>query len=250
MRKFYYWAALIFFLGGCTTTPEVQTSADETINLNGYQTFAWLPNNPNEMKAAENSMYNFLLNNQITETKIKDQVSKVLMDRGMIPNMNEPDVLLQYHIVFQERETVTEQPLYSAAPNTVGPTPWNFGPRPEFQRNRLQGNYTVYPYTYNYVNGINMYNTTTDGVYYGSLYPSYYIGSYFEKSTFQEGTMVIDVIDRKKNRLVWRGWTTEPYNDAMALEDFLGPQISTIMDRFPLYGSGAGSPADATVKNN
>lgn len=42
---------------------------------------------------------------------------------------------------------------------------------------------------------------------------------------FEEGTLIVDVMDGRTNRLVWRGWAQEPMGDVLQNRDALAKRI-------------------------
>ena len=53
---------------------------------------------------------------------------------------------------------------------------------------------------------------------------------------YQEGTIIIDVIDRAKDQLVWRGWSVSRNRDGNYDEAEINRAISQILMRFPPGG--------------
>lgn len=216
----------------CSTAPQAYTTAERTIDMGAYKTFAWLPRQPLEAEQARGSAYELLYDNDITERNIKDRVNAVLISKGMEINVNDPDALFQYHIVIEKREQLINTPIVANPPNILMPDPGFIGTFTNTVYNRLTNDYTVYPYTYHFQQGINIYNTTPHGFTYGNPYVPYVIGNYFEKIDFSEGTLIIDMIDRKTNKLVWRGWSKEAITEPGDFEKHLTPKITAIMELF------------------
>jgi hypothetical protein len=56
-------------------------------------------------------------------------------------------------------------------------------------------------------------------------------------TTYEAGTLVIDVIDRRTNRLVWRGWAQTNIEDALAdpsrLAAVIDEATARMLERFP-----------------
>jgi len=54
---------------------------------------------------------------------------------------------------------------------------------------------------------------------------------------FQEGTLVVDVIDTQTNRLIWRGWARNTLGDTLQNQDRLATRIdhavAALLDRLP-----------------
>jgi len=78
---------------------------------------------------------------------------------------------------------------------------------------------------------------------YGPGYPYYphwyaaphYRGPYYhyDQRSYQEGTLIIDVVDRERNELVWRGWRAGEVRAARFRDGQLQQQIDRILNHFP-----------------
>jgi hypothetical protein len=51
---------------------------------------------------------------------------------------------------------------------------------------------------------------------------------------YTEGTLIIDMIDAKNNKLVWRGWTSRVVNQPSISEALLEKALGEIFKNFPL----------------
>lgn len=58
----------------------------------------------------------------------------------------------------------------------------------------------------------------------------------YREYTYREGTVIIDIVDVKKKRLIWQGWLSESVDDKRDMED-VEMDIRSIMARFPLKAS-------------
>lgn len=80
--------------------------------------------------------------------------------------------------------------------------------------------------------------TSSGGPYYAGG-PSPYVyggGTYISSVPYQEGTLVIDVIDAESAQIVWRGWAVGPTDDRSYTEAEVGAVVKRILDRFPPEG--------------
>jgi hypothetical protein len=50
---------------------------------------------------------------------------------------------------------------------------------------------------------------------------------------YQEGTIIIDIVDRSKDQLAWRGWMTSRNRDGYFDEPEIARAVRTILTRFP-----------------
>ncbi len=66
-----------------------------------------------------------------------------------------------------------------------------------------------------------------------ALTPSMVVGYRIRQIPFKEGTVVIKIIDRKKNRLVWRGCGTSCIMDPYNFKDELESKIYALFKRYP-----------------
>lgn len=121
--------------------------------------------------------------------------------RGYSINVENPDLLILTHTMFQEREEYVRTPVYSSYSY--------FGP----------------------------------GFYAGPWYNYYYLGytsipqvvGYdIEKIDYVEGRIVIDIIDRKENKVVWRGWSKGEKDDPKEVQEDLKETIDEIFEEYPV----------------
>lgn len=126
---------------------------------------------------------------------IQNTVDKELAMRGMTADTAAPDVLLRYHIGAQNQATYHNQPVYSYAP-----------PQPIFWGR---------------------------GVWYagGGYYPVY---NRTYRSIVREGTLSVDVIDRRTNNVVWRGLSAERVDHYTGLGTEIPKIIQAIFERYPV----------------
>lgn len=81
-------------------------------------------------------------------------------------------------------------------------------------------------------------------VYYGhGRYPYYYGASAGGVSTYnyQEGTLIVDVIDAGTRQLAWRGWAVGVNRKGYYTDEKVGEAVRAVLERFPLQGSAAAS---------
>ena len=71
---------------------------------------------------------------------------------------------------------------------------------------------------------------------YGAYWTGYYGPRSVDVQYYEEGTLIIDVIDPGENRLVWRGSATRVLDRAMTPEradEIVLEAVRKIFDRFP-----------------
>ncbi|MFN3405714.1 MAG: DUF4136 domain-containing protein [Cytophagaceae bacterium] len=224
---------MLVFLGACaTTTPSAYHSYDTAADFTKYRTFAWITAEKEDCpEPADKTLYD----NPLIEKHIKQRVSQRLREKGMRLDRDNPQVLINYDIIVENKERIVNIPIIANQPNFAIYNPNIVSPTtPYFMYNYLRNDFTVYPYHFHY-SGVNIYNTTPGGMYYGyNIMGPYVIGSHFEKMNFKEGTLVIDVIDRETNSLIWRGWSNEVLHNPAEFEVFLPAQIDQILARYPI----------------
>lgn len=172
--------------------PKVKTSKKTSQNLENFQSFAFLPN----QDTIKTSKFNDAYVNEIVIDEIRENMQQ--LDYRL--DKNQPDLLVYYHLMLDEEMAVDSSPVYT-----------NFGYyRPGFY---------VGPYYRNY-----MYNNyfTVPRI----------AGTGIEQVPYKEGSIVIDIINRRTNEIVWRGKAADvvtPNN----LEAELRQYINAIFDQFP-----------------
>jgi len=184
----------LFVLSMISCGPRVQTINPMDTDLKDYQSFSYLPNsNPK----VEGKNYNDeQLNSMIIET-VNQNMKKV----GFTLDRENPDLLVLVSTKTEIEKEITTNPVYSAYPYStrVG---------------------TVSPYY---------------GSYYYRGYQNYggVVGYDTDTYTYEEGTVVIDLIDRKTKETVWKGITSEGlYNkgDIAAMRNL----VNEIFQEYPM----------------
>lgn len=170
MKKNYLLVYFILFsLVACfsPTANLYQSESTKGVDFNSYKTYAWL-------HTKEDSTYTKLASKAAVEAALAQAVSQQLNQRGMKFDSLNPDCLFTYSLVLNKTYQVGETPPPVYAPQSyVGPAP---------------GQYNVY------------YWTPNSTAYYD---PALYQGS-MKVATFRDGTLVIDMIDKKNNSIIWR----------------------------------------------
>lgn len=182
-------ATVILFLTSCSVY-KIASDKDSTIDFSKYKTFAWYAKNPQSFK---NSQFD----NQIIESNIKNYVSAELKKRGMTVNVDNPDVLLDYSLMIENKTEQAQNPIYS------------------------------HPYNYGYYNP---YRPMANQY----IYSSTIIGYKTTNVPYKEGTLTISMVDKSNNRVVWRGWSEGTLTDAQSYESDLHNDIHKILKKYPL----------------
>lgn len=150
-----------------SSLPPVKTDYDKEADFSAYKTFNWSEDIENQKDSHP------ILNNSLVRKRIKSAIRSEMEGRGYVMSEN-PDLLINFHMVIEERTGYTTVPSYSFW--------WRDNVRP-----------------YNY----------------------------------QEGTLIIDLIDKKQNQLVWQGYTTGiAHQNAEKMEERIRSAISLIFEAY------------------
>ena len=176
MKKLIVLAVLVFSLSACSTRYNYYVAGLNRTNLSAYRTFAWMP--PASGTASDNNI--------IADTKIKDAATEVLTQKGLNLQQRDPDLLISYTSV-------------------VGK-----GSRTNYYTNYYGGGFGYgggYGYGYG---GIGWGGLGWNGWYRPNYYaygaPFAYGGTSVEREHYKEGTLIVDLVDRRSKQVVWRGF--------------------------------------------
>ncbi len=173
MKQLKLWSGLlglVFLLASCAATAHIEK--DETTDFSKYKTFAWI-----DVKAEKDSKDR---TDEFAEQRIKDAVTRELVNTAGWRESKNPDVLLSYDVLIERTVDQRSDAVYS---------------RP-FTR-------TFYnPYSRRFIN-----------VYYPSQFMGY--DSYDVPS--KEGTVTITMLDADSEKTVWQGWVTDEVSNSRNL---------------------------------
>lgn len=193
---------LIVILIGCSTTYNtVSSDYDRSVDFAQYKTFAWLPDK------ADTTTTRY--NNEIIRNNIRNYFGQCMSDRGYSSDLENPDLLMQVVITNAKKErTITSYP----------------------------SSYYYSPYYY----GSHYYSPYRFGYYY-NYYPSYSYGysrfpgySTTQKQEYVNGSITLNLIDRKANKLVWSGTAEGDIYDPSHISHDLHPAIHSILNEYPV----------------
>jgi Domain of unknown function (DUF4136) len=148
--------ALMAFFISCGPTVRVFSDYDKDVNITAFKTYAWL-----DAKAIEGKGINPIYYNELNDKRIKTAINTEMTARGYRLLDNNAELELHYHIVVEDKTTVTNEP-------------WSYNFSPYWINRRVN----VYQY--------------------------------------REGTLIVDMMDKKTNMLVWRGWATDVITQSAA----------------------------------
>ncbi|MFD2516307.1 DUF4136 domain-containing protein [Salinimicrobium flavum] len=194
MRVLKYVFSLGFLLSILLTGcgPKVDSDKKTARSMSSFSSYAFLPNQDTIMTTRYNNAY-------VNEIII-DEVNENMQDKDYRLDRNQPDLLVYYHLMMDEDIAANANPVY---------TNYRY----------YRPGYYVGPYYRNYA------------------YNNYYTvpritGSNIEQVPYKEGTLVIDLIDRRTNEIVWRGMASDvitPNN----LEEELRTYVNAIFESLP-----------------
>jgi hypothetical protein len=198
MKKLTYLALAIFLLTGlysCTSYNYYQAAINKT-NMSGYHTFAWMP-------PSKNSSPNAL--GMAGDVKVKDVTTQALVGKGLQLSQNHPDLVVTYtDIVGKGTYTSYYSPYWGGwGPGWGWGFGWGWGYRPYYA--------------------------------YGGPFPYYGGVTYAERGHYREGTLIIDLIDTRTRKIVWRGFGVgEAHKDPQKNIDDLPRVVNGILDQLQL----------------
>ncbi|HMC84361.1 MAG TPA: DUF4136 domain-containing protein [Chitinophagaceae bacterium] len=160
--------AVILFLTACYSPTANLYQAEKTkgVDFKNYKTYAFLHTN--------DTAYTKLEDKQKVESALAAAVRQQLTKHGMVLDSANPDCLFTYTLVLNKTYQVGQSPSPVYAPQS------NVG--------ALPGQYDMY------------YYVPQSTAYYN---PALYQGS-MQVTTFRDGSLVIDMIDRKDKKIIWR----------------------------------------------
>lgn len=194
MKMFRHFLSLSLMVGVLLAGcgPKVETNKKTARDLDAYDSFAFLPN----QDTIQTSIYNNIEVNEI----VIDEIRQNMRELNYRLDQNQPDLLVYYHLMLDEEMAVNANPVYT--------------------------NYSYY----------------RPGFYVGPYYRNYAYNNYFtvprivgtgiEQIPYKEGTIVIDLIDRRTNEIVWRG-SAEDLVAPGNLDEEIRSYVDAIFDKFP-----------------
>ncbi|WP_424493980.1 DUF4136 domain-containing protein [Salinimicrobium sp. GXAS 041] len=192
LKNYFFGVSFILtlFIVGCG--PKVNTDKKTSRDLSNYSSYSFLPNQDTIL----NSNYD---NDYINEIVI-DGINQNMKEQNLRLERSQPDLLVYYHIMFDEEMAVNASPVYT--------------------------NYSYY----------------RPGYYVGPYYRNYLYNNYFtipriagtgiEQVPYKEGTIVVDLIDRRTNEIVWRGRANDVVQ-AGNLDQEIRDYINAIFEEYP-----------------
>jgi hypothetical protein len=178
--------SLGIWLGSCTSS-KIYTDKDPQSNLTQYHTFKFTDG---DTQLKTNPLYS----SSLLENSIHAQIAIELEKRGIVENVEKPDMLVAYHTYTEKKRSAVN----NYYPMMYGGWGWSFYPRGFF----------AFPYSF--WNG------------------------YSRSYEYTEGTLIIDAIDAKTNQLVWRGSISNAIENPNNLHKKAIKAVELIFKKFPV----------------
>lgn len=172
--------------------PKISTDKKAKVDLENFSSYAFLPN----QDTIKTSVYN---NREVNELVI-GQINEHMKEQNYRLDRAQPDLLVFYHLMMEEATAVNSNPVYT--------------------------NYSYYKPGY-YI-----------GPYYRDFaYNNYYTiprlsGEHIKQVPYKEGTLVIDLIDRRSNEIIWRGTANDMISPG-ELDSEIRAYVNAIFEAFP-----------------
>ncbi len=179
-----------------------QSEKTKGVDFKNYKTYAWLA-------TKDTSTYTKLASKSAVESALASAVIQQLSNRGMTLDTVNPDCLFTYSLVLNKTYQVGDAPPPVYAPQS------NAG--------ALPGQYNMY------------YYVPASTAYYN---PALYQGS-LQVATFRDGTLVIDMLDRKENKIVWRSSAQGQVNEKerQGVRPTINQIVPKMFKKFPVSKS-------------
>ena len=206
MKTSLYFVLVLFVIGGLSSCSSYNyyTAGLNKTNMSQYRSFAWLPPQgkaTNQVGAAD--------------LKIKDAAVISLSSKGLKLQTNNPDLLVTYTATVGQGSKTIYTPTYYGYGGGFYPGfgfgwggGWGYGYRPYYYGG-FGGSFTYYG------------GTTATG-----------------KEHYKEGTIIIDLIDTRTHRVVWRGYGVgEVHNNPQKNVEDLPKVVDGIISQLQLASS-------------
>jgi Domain of unknown function (DUF4136) len=135
--------------------------------------------------------------NDIVDNNIKNSISTELERKGWQEADQHPDVLLDYNVVVEKAIKKETEPVYT------------------------------YPYSGYYFN----HWRHRLGYYYD---PGFFMGYHTYNVPFKEGTLTVNMVDPKNNKLIWQGWSTGDMTSKNVTSKEAREDVKSIFKKFDL----------------
>ena len=184
--------ASALFFASCSVSTHIETAAG--VNFSNYKTFGWA-NGSGEI--VEDSA-----DNDIVDNNIKNAISKQLESKGWKETNQNPDVILDYNVMVEKGVRQASQPVY---------------------------NYPLYNYNYPFTHYY--YNSWRHRMGY-MYYPSDLMRYHTYNVPFKEGTLTVNMIDAKTNKLIWQGSAKGDVSSKTVTTQEMATDVKSIFNKY------------------
>ena len=144
---------------------------------------------------------NSLFENNIMDENIRRLITEKMDERNYVIDTTGPELLIKFHVMVENKEDIVNTPVYSYPGMGYG-----------------------YPYPYPFY-----------------FYPGpIYLGNNTKFIKYQEGTLVIDFVQRSSGKLVWRGWSVGELSNPVTYMNELPHLIGRMFIHYPIGVSRRG----------
>lgn len=212
MKRSIYVLLVMLFISGlsaCTSYDYYVAGLNRT-NLSNYHTFAWMPAGRTKGDNASGSM--------VADAKIKDAATASLVSKGLTLNQRNPDLIISYSSVVGRGTRTYYYPDYYPGGFYPGfGLGWGFG-----------------------YGGWGGWGGWYRPYYYAYGAPFMYGGMGVGQEHYKEGTLIIDLIDRRSKEIVWRGFGVgEVHRNTQKNVDDLPKVVTGVLEQLSFAPSSA-----------
>lgn len=196
---------LVATLSACSSY-NYYTAARNKTDLSAYRTFAWLPPATMTNKAGA------VVKREVADERVKDAAISALENKGLKFQENNPDLMVSY-------TTVTGR-----------------GMKTEFYYPAYYGGYPGFGlgFGWGWGGGWGYRGFYGGGWGWGYPYGYGYGGGGYARVPYKEGTLIIDIMDTKSRKLVWRGFGVGELHNPQKTVKELPKVVSGIIEQLEL----------------
>ncbi|MFC4870311.1 DUF4136 domain-containing protein [Negadavirga shengliensis] len=194
----------LIMIGSCNSFKKVSYNFDRSIDFGVYKTFAWTPD---EEEVPDNGNKEGDYDMDIVRNNAKNYITHAFSQRGYLVDVDSPDMVLQLVLLNEKKERIVTH--YS-----------HFYP----------GYYFYNPYYFPYY-----YPRYRFYTWYGWNRPPFWdfpVSRHTE--TYIEGTITLNVYDRKLKKLIWTGSTGGNIYDPKYVLYPVHPAVDLVLSKFPV----------------
>ena len=138
-----------------------------------------------------------IADNDIVDNNIKNAITMQLVNKGWKETTENPDVILDYNVMVEKKVNQVSEPVYS------------------------------YPYTHYYYNG---WRRRRGYMYY----PNDLVRYHTYNVPFKEGTLTVNMVDTKTNKLIWQGSAQGDVTSKTVTTQEMQTDVASIFKKFNL----------------